>query len=370
MFALAARSFGQASETFIRLHAERIAPNQSVYISFDKAPDAALPGPLMHSANTFAGVENGDQPFRSLPSAIPFLRHRQIARFLKHHNVTHMMSEFGPFGYKLLPAAKMAGCKYFVHFLGWDASRVIKDPKILKKYAILFRQADGFFTPSQFLADNLIGIGCPKEKITVTPCGVVPEDLPLSSRQPGKMLAVGRFVEKKAPHITIAAFAKVARKHPKAHLDFVGDGKLLDRCKTIAQEAGIADQITFHGTQSHSKVHDLMAEASLFLQHSVTASTGDTEGLPVAILEAMCAGNCVISTRHSGIPEAVIDKECGFLTDEHDVNGMAAAIDAALADPKCANTYGDAARIRAIDLFSADRSIKLLQQKMGLQVHP
>ena len=59
------------------------------------------------------------------------------------------------------------------------------------------------------------------------------------------------------------------------------------------------------------------------MQHSITASNGDTEGLPVGILEAMATALPVISTRHSGIPEAVEDGITGFLVEEHDVRGMA-----------------------------------------------
>src|SRR5205814_22337 len=75
----------------------------------------------------------------------------------------------------------------------------------------------------------------------------------------------------------------------------------------------------------------LLRECGIFVQHSMTdAETGDEEGLPAAIQEAMANGMAVVSTRHAGIPEAVLDGETGVLVDEGDVAGMADAMLAAI----------------------------------------
>src|SRR5262249_44849517 len=70
----------------------------------------------------------------------------------------------------------------------------------------------------------------------------------------------------------------------------------------------------------------LLHECGIFVQHSLTnPDTGDEEGLPAAIQEAMAHGMAVVSTRHAGIPEAVIKGETGLLVEEGDVEGMATA---------------------------------------------
>ena len=76
-----------------------------------------------------------------------------------------------------------------------------------------------------------------------------------------------------------------------------------------------------------------MARAAMFVQHSVTDPDGRIEGFPVAIAEAMFTALPVVSTRHSGIPEHVRDGATGFLVEEGDVAGMAAAMARLLADP-------------------------------------
>lgn len=56
------------------------------------------------------------------------------------------MAEFGGLGWKLLPAAQKAGCSYFVHFHGYDASKKLNSPNTVRQYQTLFEQAQSFFT--------------------------------------------------------------------------------------------------------------------------------------------------------------------------------------------------------------------------------
>ena len=158
------------------------------------------------------------------------------------------------------------------------------------------------------------------------------------------MLAVGRMVEKKAPQVTIAAFAQAAARHPAARLEFIGHGPLLRACRAQAAAAGLAGRVVFHGRQPHAFVRARLAAADIFVQHSVTGRDGETEGMPTAIQEAMAAGAAILSTRHAGIPGTVSEGETGHLVDEFDRDGFARAMDALLADPARTRAMGAAAR--------------------------
>jgi colanic acid/amylovoran biosynthesis glycosyltransferase len=92
----------------------------------------------------------------------------------------------------------------------------------------------------------------------------------------------------------------------------------------------------------------------------VVAADGDSEGMPVSILEASAAGLPVVSTRHAGIPEIVVDGETGFLVEERDVPGMAKAMERLLADPSLATMLGENARRRVAEHLSMDASIARL----------
>jgi glycosyltransferase involved in cell wall biosynthesis len=283
MFALASRSFSQTSETFVRQHAARIAPGRSVFLTFDHLPDPPLPGPVLAGLGGFpveirpdGGGSRGLLPLGWLPAA----RDLATAGFLRRHGVGVMMAEFGPFAGKFLRAARRSGVRLYVHFHGWDASRALGEPGVVAGYRHLWTHAAGFFAPSRFLADRLVAVGCPADRLVVCPCGVDPDDFPVAGRVPGRCIMIGRMVPKKAPLHSIAAFAQAAAADPGATLDVVGDGELLGDCRDLVARHGLGGRVTLHGALPHARVRELMGLASIFLQHSVTTPDGNTEGLP------------------------------------------------------------------------------------------
>lgn len=93
------------------------------------------------------------------------------------------------------------------------------------------------------------------------------------------ILYVGRFEWEKDPEILIRAMALVIEKHPDWKLEMAGDGPLLDKMKSLAQELGIEAQIIFHGKVQN--VNDLYVKATVFILPSLI------EGFPNALIEAM-----------------------------------------------------------------------------------
>jgi glycosyltransferase involved in cell wall biosynthesis len=169
------------------------------------------------------------------------------------------------------------------------------------------------------------------------------------------------MVSKKRPDLTIRAFAAVAQRHLDATLFMVGDGPLRSECQVLVDHLGISQRVHFLGEQTHERVRELMNIADVFVQHSVTAPNGDAEGLPVAILEAMASGMPVVSTLHSGIPEAVESGVTGLLIGEHDVNGMGRAMLTLTDNPDLARGMGAAGRVRAVSCFSTHDTIAQLR---------
>jgi colanic acid/amylovoran biosynthesis glycosyltransferase len=94
------------------------------------------------------------------------------------------------------------------------------------------------------------------------------------------------------------------------------------------------------------EVSDILHRAHLLIAPSVTAADGDQEGTPVAILEALASGLCVISTWHSGIPELVEDGISGRLVPERNVFALSSAIDELVQSPEAWVKMGLAGRRR------------------------
>ncbi len=291
---------------------------------------------------------------------------RRTVAFLREHRVRVLLVEYLNTAVLFAIAARKAGVPLYVHAHGYDASMLAQKAHWVRRYRKLFRHAAGIVAPSRFLADKLAALGCPEEKLHVSPNGIDPTRFRPTARLPFRAIAVGRLVEKKAPHLTIRAFAEVARHFPEARLDMIGDGPLMDRCRTLVEEHGLATRVRLHGVQPSSVVARFMAEASLFVQHSVTGPDGDTEGFGISLVEAMASEVPLVVTRHNGFVETVLDGETGLLVDEHDVSGMAEAMATLLADSARAREMGEAGRRRVLANFTHDHARDRLRAIMGL----
>ena len=350
--AIAADSFDLPTETFIRDHVRTIAPRATVLICRYVGGAATLGCPLL-------SVPKDPKS----PST-----HRRIADFLRYHGVSVMLAEYAGSGARLARACRKADVRLFVHVHGVDASAYLRNPAWVLRYQKLFKHVSGIIAPCRFLTLKLAEIGCPPEKLYVSPVGVDPKRFEPGPRDPLRILAVGKLVEKKAPHRTIEAFAGVLHQFPNAQLDIIGEGPLMEICTDLIRARDLGAAVRLLGMQSADEVANAMCRSSVFVQHSVTGANGNTEGLPVSVLEAMSSGLPVVATRHSGIPEAVIDGETGFLVPEHDVAGMSQAIARLLADPTQARIMGGAGRRRALAHFTQIQMRDRLREIMGLRV--
>lgn len=162
--------------------------------------------------------------------------------------------------------------------------------------------------------------------------------------------------------MTVAAFREVCLHNSDARLVMVGDGPLLECCRSLAITWNIERRVEFTGALNHQQFLPRLSHARAFVQHSVTTSYGDAEGTPNSILEAQAAGLPVISTRHAGINEAVVNGTTGFLVDERDVNSMAAAMLQLLESESTARSMGSAAREHIRSNYAINRHIEVLQQ--------
>src|SRR5262249_5908595 len=109
-------------------------------------------------------------------------------------------------------------------------------------------------------------------------------------------------------------------------LDYVGAGALFSTVVQYVKAYGLDARVRLHGVASEALKERLLNDCGIFAQHSaIDPVTGDEESLPAAIQEAMAHGLAVVSTRHAGIPEAVIDGQTGLLVNEGDVEAMAEA---------------------------------------------
>ena len=211
------------------------------------------------------------------------------------------------------------------------------------RYSRLMGLAGGLICKSQPMAQSLQALGAPADRILISASGANAELFHGSAPAvaPPVCLAVGRFVAKKGP---IAHDSSVRCSALWATLDG-GEGPLLPEAQALAQKLRLGERIRFLGVRRQAEVAVLMRQVRLFVQHSLVAADGDSEGNPVAVMEAQLSGLPVVATRHAGIPEVVIDGLTGFLVDEGDVTAMSEVIERLLQDPALCAQCGQQANV-------------------------
>jgi colanic acid/amylovoran biosynthesis glycosyltransferase len=365
--AVLAPTIGTLSETFILRHMNNLHPGATVVVAdVEEGPGLDERCPTLVLGRREAPRRRFAVRRRPDPEAARALR---VSDFLRKHDVTVAMGEYLTWSHPWLPVVRRAGVRFFAHAHGYDVSRKLRDPQWRVRYAE-YNEADGLITVSEVSRRRLLELGITPERVHVVPCGVEVPAAPVvrPERRSVRCLAVGRMIAKKGPCLTLQAFRLAAAQFDDLTLDFIGGGPLLGAAEQYVRDVGIGDRVRLLGPQPHHVVRRAMREADIFVQHSRTdPHTGDEEGLPVSILEAMAEAMPVVSTRHAGIPEAVDHGLTGLLVDEGDVDAMAECLVALSADAEDRRRLGTAGWRRVRDHFSWDHERRLLAHLLGLE---
>lgn len=256
------------------------------------------------------------------------LRKKNLRKFLTDHNVKHVISEYGPTGTYILELLEEMNIDIYPYFHGRDAYHYKTLKRFGLKYRKLFTQSSKIFCVSKDMKKQLIKLGADETKIILNPCSPNTDIFYDKNivRNTNQFISVGRFCGKKSPLSTIKSFEIALHKYPNLELLMIGDGPLFKLSSEYIKNNNLTKSIRLLGKQSPVKIAELLNESYAFIQHSVRADDGDSEGTPVAVMEAMICGCPIISTLHAGIPDVVIHKHHGFLVKEHDIIDMSNSI--------------------------------------------
>jgi colanic acid/amylovoran biosynthesis glycosyltransferase len=310
------------SETFIREHIERLPGNKKVLYG-GVFPVYDHEGKyLIRSPFGLLSYLIQKKIFRKLEIGV---RTRALAKYLSEQKIDVVFTEYGMVGASVTEACQQAEVPLVIHYHGADVHHRATVNLYKELYQKAFKYASGLIAVSGDMAKALVKMGAPADKVVTASCGVDTTAFPLLdiSKTAKSFLAIGRFVTKKSPTSVIKAFKLVLDQHADATLAMVGTGPLFNEVKALIEELNLQNSVTLYGGLKAEQVKALFSQARCFVQHSVTAADGDMEGTPVTILEAGSSGLAIVSTRHAGIKEAVINGETGYLVPEHDIEGMA-----------------------------------------------
>lgn len=141
-------------------------------------------------------------------------------------------------------------------------------------------------------------------------------------------------------------------------IDFVchlaGDGPLREEIEATIKNLGLEDSFVVHGSVPRSKIASLIASADVVTLNSIIGKSGNREGIPVSLMEAMACCVPVVSTKQSGIPELV--KEGGILTPPGDAEAIANAFEKIHNDPNLAEEMGRAGRAIVLEEYDLSKN--------------
>jgi colanic acid/amylovoran biosynthesis glycosyltransferase len=273
------------------------------------------------------------------------LQRMQALRGAKRPDIVHCHYGEVGLGYRFL--GRFWSAPLVVSFYGYDCSSL---PRAMGDglYRPLFRLADSVIVLSEAMRERLLSLGCPPALLHVHPLGVDTSRFAFRKRNsPGevvRILTVGRLVEKKGIEFALRAVAQVVPDYTKLRYDIIGDGPLRDSLERLSRALQLEHVVRFLGPVEEAGVAEAMDRADLFVLPSITAADGDEEGTPTVLIEASSCGLPIVSTRHAGIPEVVVDGISGFLVPERDVPALAERIRLLLERPERWAALGRAGR--------------------------
>ena len=275
-------------------------------------------------------------------------------------SVVHLhTASYGSFARKsvLAWAARGAGVPVVIHVHGAAFREFYRGaPRLLQRYVRATLQA----------ADAVIALGetwqrglreiAPSARVEVVPNAVEPRES-VDHPAPGELVRVlflGEIEDRKGAFLLLDVWQRLvtAIPHLRAELVMAGGGAVATARDRVA-DLGLAGQVQVPGHVAPERV------ASLLQVSHVLVLPSRSEGQPMAVLEAMAHGLCVIASSVGGVPD-LIDGECGILVTRDDEDALLAALRSVLTDSALRAELGAGALARVRERFDVNTTWRSL----------
>lgn len=185
---------------------------------------------------------------------------------------------------------------------------------------------------------------------------------PVHLEPPYRLLAVGRFCRTKGFDVLIDACSVLARRGFPFQLTLVGAGLPLPTAliRRRIRIHGLRARVFLPGFVSHDRMSELYAATDIFIMPSVVHPSGDRDGIPNVIMEALAHRIPVVATDVCGIPEVVEDGVTGRLVPQRDPEAIADAVMALAADRKSALAMAEAGKKRVAAMFDPETNTRAI----------
>jgi glycosyltransferase involved in cell wall biosynthesis len=288
---------------------------------------------------------------RSMPSVRHAVEGLLLARELRRQGVTHLHAHFAHSPTAVAYLARLAGGPPFsftahAKDLYTTLPRNIRIRAKAARFVLTCTDANGrhlqeLLEPDASVPIHVVHHGTDLERFD--PARRRPE--------PGLIVSVGRLVPKKGFSVLVDALSRAADGGLDFHCEVYGGGPMRAELEARVRRHRLGNRLSFHGARPMDDIVAAYSRAMVFVLAPAVLNDGDRDGIPNVLVEAMAAGVPVVSTNVSGIPELIVDGECGLLVEPANEEALAAAIRRVLEDPGLAARLASAGRRKVENEF-------------------
>ncbi len=227
----------------------------------------------------------------------------------------------------------------------------------------VFKRAAAVTACSEDLYRSAISLGASMDKVHLITWGVDhlrfhPRVCPLARSEFGLreddfvVIALGRIVPKKGFDVLVRALPSLLISYPNVHVVIGGDGVQREELLRLAAELKVSEHLHMPGRIPWDKVPAFLAMGDVFVLPSVKDASGNLDGLPTVLLEAMALGKAVVATNVGGIPLVITDKINGLLCPPGDYNALSQSICLLIRNASLRQQLGQSARHSVEEQFN------------------
>jgi glycosyltransferase involved in cell wall biosynthesis len=184
-----------------------------------------------------------------------------------------------------------------------------------------------------------------------------------AARESALFLTVGRLIEKKGITHLVEACRLMAARGRRFRCLVVGQGPDEGALRAQIAEAGLTSCVELLGALAQQRVRELIGQASAMVLPCVVSDSGDRDGLPTVLLEALAGGLPAISTTVAGVPEIIEHETSGLLVPPADPSALANAMERLLDQPDLRARLALAARRKAEKSFDLRANVAHLRRR-------